>query len=104
VNSVFDGLDEVFTETLGEPVIYTRLSAPDAPLAINAIWIDYPIEIQLENANVDSCRTELSVRASDVASPKEGDTVKRVSDNKTMTISTPIQPDGKGMIVCNLTK
>lgn len=100
---VFDGLPDIFSGVLGESVVYTP-HAGGAPKTIQAIWIEYPLEIQLENANVDGSRIELSVRAEDVAAPKEGDTARRESDGKVMTVSTPIQPDGKGMIVCNLTK
>lgn len=98
---VFDGLADIFTGTLGEPVIYTPAST-GVPVTITAIWIDYPIEVQFEDISVDACRTQLSVRAIDVAEPREGDLAKRVSDDKEMKITTPIQPDGKGMIVCNL--
>lgn len=100
---VFDGLPDIFSGVLGESVTYTP-KATGVPKTIQAIWIEYPIEIQLENASVDACRTELSVRAEDVAAPNEGDTATRESDGKIMKVSTPIQPDGKGMIVCNLTK
>lgn len=99
---VFDGLPDIFSGVLGESVVYTPKGG--VPKTIQAIWIEYPIEIQLENASVDACRTELSVRAEDVPAPAEGDAARRESDGKVMKVSTPIQPDGKGMIVCNLTK
>lgn len=101
--SVFDGLDDIFTETFGESVIYTPVST-GMPVSIQAIWIEHPLEIQFENASVDGARTELSVRARDIPAPAELDIAQRVSDGKIMKVSTPIQPDGKGMIVCNLTK
>lgn len=99
--SVFDGLADIFADTFGEPVVYTP-KATGIPKTIHAIWIEHPIEVDFENSGADSRRIELSVRSEDVADPAEDDTAKRESDGKIMKVSTPIQPDGKGMIVCAL--
>lgn len=106
-NPVFDGLPDIFTESFGEPVIYTPVatSIPSDP-PISAIWRETSADVVLgggEGVAADSGRTTLSVRAADVPAPAEGDTARRVSDGKLMIVSTPILPDGKGMISCNLT-
>lgn len=101
-NPVFDGLPDVFVETLGEPVTYTSASG-GAPVLITAIWTERPLDVVLgDQVSVDEIRSTLKVRASDIASPQEGDTARREADGKIMIVSTPIHPDGKGMIVCTL--
>lgn len=103
MSSVFDGLPDIFTGTFGEAVEYTSMPS-GAKKVITAIWWQVSLDIPLDpGIEVDALKTELSVRAADVADPQEGDIVKRLSDGKIMTLSTPIRPDGKGMIVCNLT-
>jgi len=97
---VFDGLPGIFVDTLGEPVTYT----PDggSPLSIQAIWTERTIDVVIgSEAPADTGVTTLKVRAEDVT-PAEGDTVTRDSDGSTMRVTTPILPDGKGMIRCNL--
>ncbi len=102
MTGVFDGLPDIFIETFGEPVSYTP--AGGDPVAISAIWTQEPIEVLLgDNIAVDAGKTQMSVRAVDVT-PREGDSVTRIADNTTMTVVTPIRPDGKGMIVCDLTR
>lgn len=101
MSNVFDGLPDIFAETFGEAVEYTPLDTGVAKV-IRAIWWQTSLTVGFEGAGVDASKTELSVRAADVASPREGDIAKRLSDGKIMTLSTPILPDGKGMIVCNL--
>jgi hypothetical protein len=104
MSDVFDGLDEIFADTFGEPVIYTP-KATGVPLGaggtINAIWIEQPIDVVRGEADTDTTVTELHVQASIVA-PKEGDMVQRVKNGKTCLVVTPIHPDDKGMIVCAL--
>lgn len=100
-NSVFDGLADIFVDTLGEPVIYTPI-ATGVPATIDAIWTETTIDVVMgSGAPTDAGVTTLSMRAED-GTPVEGDTVTRVADSKTMVITTPILPDGKGMIRCNL--
>lgn len=98
-SAVFDGLADVFVETLGEPVTYTPQDGD--PVLIEAIWTERPLDVIVGEVAADEIRSTLKVRASDLT-PREGDTVRRESDGKTMTVSTPINPDGRGMIVCNL--
>lgn len=101
MSSVFDGMPDIFADTFGEAVEYTPQGG--ASKVIRAIWWETSLSIDgLDGAGADASKTELSVRASDVADPREGDMVKRLSDGKSMVLTTPILPDGKGMIVCNL--
>jgi len=100
--SAFDGLPDIFVDTLGEPVVYTPI-ATGLPLTIEAIWTERSTDVVIgEGAPVDSIQSTLSVRATDIASPEEGDVARRVADGKEMKISTPILPDGKGLIRCAL--
>lgn len=100
--SVFDGLPDIFADTFGEAVDYTPAGAQD-PVRITAIWWETTATIGLaDGISEDTPRTELSMRASEIAAPKEGDTAKRIADGKIMMVTTPILPDGKGMIVCAL--
>lgn len=102
--SVFDGLADIFTDpsVFGEAVDYTPAST-GITMRINAIWWESSLNVTIgDNAGVDMRKTELSLRAADVPDPQEGDTAQRIADGKLMTITTPILPDGKGMIVCNL--
>jgi len=98
--SVFDGLADIFADTFGEAVDYTH---DGVTTRISAVWQEVAFDALVDGMNVDVAQTRLHLRAADVSSPKEGDIALRVSDGKTMTVSTPILPDGKGMIVCNLT-
>lgn len=98
--AVFDGMPDAFIQAFGEPVTYTPASG--APKLIESIWTETSDDVVIgDHAASDTARTTLSVRAEDVT-PAEGDTATRVADGKTMTVTTPIQPDGKGMIRCNL--
>jgi hypothetical protein len=100
--SVFDGLADLFTDTFGEAVDYTP-AATGVPVRINAIWWESSLDVPLDpGIAFDAKKTELSLRAADIANPKEGDSAKRISDGKVMKITTPILPDGKGIIRCNL--
>jgi hypothetical protein len=99
--NVFDGLPAVFVRVFGEPVDYTP--AGGVTKRIRAIWNETPLSVLLGNEAVDGSKTELSVWETDIAAPKEGDAAVRVKNGKRMVLSTPIMPDGKGMIVCNLT-
>lgn len=99
-NAVFDGLADIFTDVLGEPVTYTPSGG--APRSIQAIWTEVADEFALgDHAASDISRTTLSVRAEDLT-PTEDDVATRDADGKTMKVTTPILPDGKGMIRCNL--
>jgi hypothetical protein len=98
-NAVFDGLADIFVDTLGEPVVYTPSGG--SPVTIDAIWTEASFVASVGEIPIDAGSTTLSVRASDLT-PAEGDTATRVADSKTMTVTTPILPDGKGMIRCNL--
>jgi hypothetical protein len=106
--SVFDGMAQIFADTFGEgegQVLYTP--AVGSPKTINAIWWESTPGIAAFGGGddaiaVDARRTELHVKAADIAAPKEGDRATRLSDGKVMEITAPIRPDGKGMIVCNL--
>lgn len=98
-NPVFDGLPDIFTEALGEPVDYTP--GGGVTKRIQAIWWESSLDIPDAMAAADANRTTLSVRACDVT-PAEDDVAVRVCDGKVMVVSTPILPDGKGVIVCNL--
>lgn len=97
--SVFDGLSEIFLETFGELVAYTP-AATGVPVTIQAIWIEQPLQVEFGDADVDGHRAELSVAA--VIDPREGDKVVRLRDGVARGITTPIRPDGKGLVVCNL--
>jgi hypothetical protein len=102
MSSVFDGLADIFADTLGEPVVYTPAST-GVPLAITAIWLERPVELVMRGeSGADDVSTELHLRASDVPSPKEGDAVVRSGTGKTARVVPPIQPDDKGMIACTL--
>lgn len=100
-NAVFDGLADIFVDTLGEPVTYTPV-ATGTPATIDAIWTETTIDVVVGGeAPTDAGLTTLSVRAEDLT-PAYGDSATRLADGKTMTVTTPILPDGKGMIRCNL--
>jgi hypothetical protein len=80
---------------LGESVEYTPIAG--APITIDAIFIAEPFNIVLgDQAGTDDVRKELHLRASDVPSPREGDTATIAG--VTYRVVPPIQPDGKGMI------
>jgi hypothetical protein len=98
---VFDGMADIFADVFGVAVDYTPL-ATGVTARINAIWWELSLVVPDAVVMTDANKTELSVRAADVV-PVEGDTARRVSDGKLMTVSTPISPDGKGIVVCNLT-
>ncbi len=99
-NPVFDRLPSIFVDKLGEPVTYTPQSG--SPVSIRAIWTETTIDVVIgSEAPSDAGVTTLSMRAED-GTPVEDDTVTRQADGKTMKITTPILPDGKGMIRCNL--
>lgn len=99
-NPLFDGLADVFVETLGEPVTYSPLAGQAR--TIQAIWKETTQVVALgDRAPVDVGTTTLSIRAED-GTPAEGDRVRRLSDGKVMEVTTPILPDGKGMVRCNL--
>jgi hypothetical protein len=95
---------DIFTDpsVFGVPVVYTPI-ATGTPQTINAIWWQTSLDVPDALVMTDASKTTLSVRAADIAAPAEGDTARRVSDGLVMTVSTPILPDGKGIIVCNLT-
>jgi hypothetical protein len=101
MTDVFDGMADIFADVFGCPVVYTPI-AGGSPATINAIWWETPLTVTIGEVAADARQTQLSVRAVDVPDPQEGDTATRVSDGKVMTVTTPIQPDGKGIIVCNL--
>lgn len=100
--SLFDGMAEIFRDTLGEPVVYTP--AGGAPVTIEAIYFDTPLTVVLdgEGIPVDNRNKELHVAAADLAAPAEGDhaTVRGV----TYRVVPPIRPDGQGMIVVALVR
>lgn len=99
-NANFDGLADIFADTLGEPVTYTPEGG--SAVAITAIWTERTIDVVVgSEAQSDAGVTTLKVRAEDVT-PAEGDIAVRDADGKTMVVTTPILPDGKGMIRCNL--
>ena len=102
---VFDGIADIITDIFCDsPVIYTPI-ATGIPVTINAIWWEMTLLIApgvTDDVSVDMARTQLTVRAVDIPNPQEGDTAKRVSDGKVMEVTTPILPDGKGLIACNL--
>lgn len=106
-SAVFDGIADVFTDpsVFGEAVIYTPLAtglAVGATGTINAIWIERSLDVVVGAVGTDAISSSLSVRVADVAAPCENDVAVRVKDGKRMRVSTPILPDGKGLIVCNL--
>lgn len=105
----FAGLADIFIDTFGEAegVVYiplaTGVAVGDGGV-IAAIWWESSMDVAPAiGIAADAGMSMLYVRASDVAAPAEGDTARRVSDGKLMTITPPILPDGKGMISCNLT-
>lgn len=108
--AIFDGLAEIFTDpsVFGEAVVYVPL-ATGLPVSgvgagegqVNAIWSEEPLQTDMLNAADDARRSQLTVNAADI-DPQEGDIATRVADGKVMKVSTPIRPDGKGLIVCNL--
>jgi len=99
--SVFDGMADIFADTFGEAVDYTPL-ATSITKRITAIWWEAPLSITIGDVAVEGGKTQLSLRAADISVPAEGDTARRISDGKLMTVTTPIDADGKGIIVCNL--
>jgi hypothetical protein len=107
MTAIFDGLAEIFTDpsVFGEAVVYTPL-ATGVPVGangtINAIWHEGSLDVAMTGADSDAAQTTLHVRAADVPEPLEGDVARRVQNGRVMKVSTPILPDGKGMIRCNL--
>lgn len=97
--SVFDGLPDIFTGVFGESVDYTPVGG--VLRRINAIWIETPISIAFDNVTTDEGKIELHIPVATLT-PGEGDTARRVSDGKSCKVTTPILPDGRGMIVCAL--
>jgi hypothetical protein len=101
MNDVFDGVAEIFIDVFGEAVVYTP-AATGIPKTIRAAWLETALSANIGDVAADVRKTELSVLAAVVADPKEGDQARREKDGKTMKVTTPIQPDGQGIIVCNL--
>ncbi len=99
--SVFDGLADIFVETFGEAEGIDYV-AGGITTRITAIWLEFALDAAFDGVDVDQRQTRLHLRASDVADPKEGDIAVRIADGKSMRVTPPILPDGKGMIACNL--
>lgn len=100
-NPLFARLPGVFVATFGEAVVYTPAGGSPLP-EIRAIWTEGSEVGAIGSEAQGTIGTStLSVRAVDVV-PVEDDLVTRVADGKTMKVTEPILPDGKGMIVCNL--
>ncbi|KRR16869.1 head-tail joining protein [Bradyrhizobium retamae] len=104
-NPLFARLPGIFVQTFGEPVIYTPV-ATGVPVGedgkIRAIWTDGSDVVAVgSEAQATIGTSTLSVKAADVT-PVEGDVATREDDGKTMKVTEPILPDGKGMIRCNL--
>ncbi|HEY4775888.1 MAG TPA: hypothetical protein VIH40_13840 [Xanthobacteraceae bacterium] len=97
--SIFGGLPDIFTETLGEPVLYTP--AGGLAVTINAMVVDEPLLANFEHADQTANKTVAYVRSDDVVGVKQGDglveTENPVGVNRSFRIVEPIQPDGKGM-------
>jgi hypothetical protein len=104
MSELYDGLSDIFVETFGTSVIYTPVTTGVPSLPFKAIWTETSFDAAIEGVDVDAAIVRLHVRDSDVPDPQEGDTARRVKDGKVMKVATPIQPDGKGMIVCALVK
>ncbi|MDQ2084704.1 hypothetical protein RA307_31370 [Xanthobacteraceae bacterium Astr-EGSB] len=103
MSDLFDGLADIFTETLGEPVVYTPAST-GVDGTITAIWIETPISAEFSEADSDDMSEILHVRASDVPAPAEGDTARRVKTGVIRQVVPPIRGDGKGMIALTLAR
>lgn len=110
--SLFDGLPDLMTDPdtgFGESVIYTPLST-GIPLGddgtINGVWVKQPIVVSdLGGSPGASGHLEMvHVQKSDVASPHEGDTVRRVKTDETFSVVPPIGPEDNGLIGLTLQK
>lgn len=100
-SSIFDGLPDIFTDAFGEAVDYTP-AATGLTTRINAIWTEGTLDMSPGiGIASDEAKTTLSLKASDFI-PVEGDRAVCVKTGRSMEVTTPILPDGKGMIVCNL--
>lgn len=92
--SIFDGLADVFAESLGEPVIYTPVDGD--PRTINAIWIVDAVTVGMPGGPpAADNRVVAHVRSADVPSLVEGDIIQRGDER--YRVVPPFLPDGHGM-------
>lgn len=94
--AVFVNADE-----FGAVVTYTSILT-GLPVEISAIWFEPSGGVAINAIATDTAQPELCFRTIDVPDPREGDTVVRASDGRTMQVATPILPDGEGFTVCAL--
>lgn len=106
---LFDGLATILTDPnagFGESVIYKPLAtgiALGADGTINAIWCEDHEAGQFD-VKSDQSNVRVEVKESDVATPKEGDTIERVKTGYIGKAVPPIVPDGHGMVSVTLQK
>lgn len=104
----FDGLADPLAEApgFGEPVIYipiaTGIALGDAG-TIQGIWCE-DHQLGMFDVKSDQQSVRCEVRASDVGSCLEGDTIERVKTAYKGQVVPPIVPDGHGLICVTLQK
>lgn len=98
--TVFDGLDQVFTECLGEAVTYWS-SVNRTETVINGIFDDeYVASGDALVIDVECVRPVIHVSAADVPDRKHGDTIKRATGQRYEVKG--IEPDGRDMVMLEL--
>lgn len=102
--SIFDGLPGIFTECLGEPVVYTPTGG--SPVTINGIVIKQMADAVFENADAIANSVMVHVRTTDVPQLAEGDLFEVPLDGGTYIGSAQqsFRADGKGMTMVTLAK
>jgi len=101
VAAIFQGLPDIFTKALGEDVIYTPVGGET--MTIRAIPVLTPVEtLQSSTAPTDDVQKVVHVREVDAGQSPEGASI--VLDGVDYLVVTPIQPDGKGMIMLTLAR
>lgn len=95
--SVYDGLPDIFAETLGESVTYVGSAGEQT---VPAIFATQAANEGFVGVGTAGNASTMSFRESDVPSLAEGHTVTR--KGITYRIVQPINPDGRGMVVAAL--
>jgi hypothetical protein len=95
-------MDRHFTALFGEekPALYQR-KAGGEPFAVDAIFIDQPLGVDLNEVPADGHQTQIHVRAAQVGEVAEGDLITRERDGRQFRITPPIARDDQDMIGCN---
>ncbi len=98
--TVFDGLDGIFTECLGEAVTYVSSQTRETT-TINGIFDDEYLAVGEPGlVDVETTRPVIHVSRNDVADARHGDTVERANGERYRVCG--VEPDGRDMVMLEL--